>query len=802
MSSFLTQLTQDTRYAVRGLLRRPGFTLLGIATLALGIGAVVAMWSAVDAVLLEPLPYADPDRLVVVWQDHQQVEGPRDEWVSADNFFVWREQSRLLDGMFLIGGTAPTLQGSAGILPERLQGAAVSHGALESLGVTPELGRTFSEEENRAGGERVALLGHALWTRRFEADPAVVGAKISLDGMPTTVVGVAPAGFEVPFVGAVDIVLPAAVDSTNSCGHGCVTFRSVARLAPGASLEAAQGEMDAIQAQLAQDFAANRDIGIWLEPLGMRATAPYRTGLWVLLGAVAAVLLIACTNVANLTLARLAGRDQEIGVRVALGAGRRRVVSQMLCESLVLAAAGALAGLGLAVLGVRLLREMAPASATRFQEISLSGQALGLALGLAVLTGLGAGLAPALRSGARAAAARGGLGAGARLRRALVVVQVALATVLLIGGGLLARSFAELMQVDPGFRTDGLLTQQIFLPPGGYPEMGDVRSFVERLEQSVQRLPGVVEAGVVNSLPLTGADGDQGFLIQGRQRAQGERPPVAWTRLVSSGYLRAAQPPLVAGRLLAASDGAEAPPVALVNEAAARRYWPDGDALGARILLSRSGPEIEVVGILGDARQFGIAEPDRPALYLPFAQQPGRFMSVVLRSEGPPEAQAPHVAAVVAALDPTLAVSGVSTMRELVRQSVSVPRLLRTVLVGFAAVAMLLAAMGIYGIMAFTVRRSQSELGLRMALGASPGQVLGRVLASGAALAGVGLLLGLLVALGSARLLASQLFAVSPYDALTFAGVIATLLAAALLATLLPALRAMRVDPQSALRQE
>lgn len=801
MSRFtLSSVLQDLAFAVRTARREPSTFLLSVAILGFGIGAVVAIFAAVDAALLAPLPYEDPDELVVVWQDHSAVEGPRDEWVSADNFFVWRDRQTVFDGVMLVGGVASTLQdGSA----EVLGGAAISHNGLEVLGVDPIRGRGFLPEEDVANGPAVALIGYDLWTRRFDASEDIVGSKITLSGVPTTVVGVMPPGFEVPFAGGRDLFQPVGVDSSNSCGHGCVTFRALARLGDGVALDRAQAQMSSLAVAL-EEIPANRGVGVFLEPLPERLTASYRGGLWLLFGAVSAVLLLACANVANLTLARATGREHELSVRLALGAGRWRVVRQLITESLVLGVASAALGLLLAQAGARAIRALAPSGLEALETLSIDLRAVVAVAILGLVVAVLAGALPVLRVTLDSLRVRGDADRGSsRLRGGLVVAEVALATLLLVAGGLLARSFAQLLDVDPGFRPDGVLSQQLFLPPSDYEDDDDLRSFVARVVESVEALPGAVSAGVVNSLPLSGNDADSGFLIEGRpEPAPGERVPIAWMRIVSADYADTAGLRLVSGRLLDDTDRSDAPGAVLANEAAVRRYWPEGDALGGSVRFRLSGPPWQIVGIVEDTRQFGLTEPDRPALYRTYEQSPGRFMSLVVRSDSDPEALAPAVRSVIEELDPMLGVTGVATLRSIVDSSMAVPRLLRTVLLGFAASALLLAALGIYGVMAYSVRRRTAEVGLRMALGAAPGNVLGMVLRGGLALVLFGMVLGLLASLGLGRVLGGELFGVEALDPATYGVVCFVLLGAGLVACLEPAWRATRVDPLTALRHD
>jgi len=805
---------QDLRYGARALRHKPGFAIVAVLTLALGIGANTAIFSVVNGVLLRPLPYPDPDALVMVWQDHRLAEGPIDEWASPDNFFDWRDSNEVFDGIFALGGFGPTLTGVDE--PEMLSGAAVSYNAFEVMGIEPILGRGFTVEEDNANAAPVAVLGYEFWQRRFNGDDEVIGTAITLNGVPRTIVGVMPPGFAFPVVSGPDIFAPLGLDSTNSCGRGCVTLRSMARLGAGVSLDQAQANMDAVGARLEAEYpGANEGVGVYLEPLHERVVGPVRAGLWMLLGAVGFVLLIACANVANLMLARATSRRREVAIRAAIGAGQSRIFRQVLTESLLLAAGGAALGLLFAMWGTDLLVSLMPTGAPRFDEIGVDATALAFTLVVGAMTGLTFGVIPAFRSSRfhlSASLKDGSQGAGAgqsglKLRGALVVAEVALAMTLLIGGALLVQSFAALLSVDPGFDADNLLTQQLFLPPSAYPDSAQVAAFVDEMVERTESLPGVVAAGVINALPLAGGNSDSSFLIENMPRGEGERAPVAWYRPVTSGYPSALKMRLVDGRWIDAADHGQAPLVVMVNEAAARRYWGEDDPVGARITFGRD-PETsefiwrQVVGVAADTKHFGLDQSARPAMYIPFDQMPQRFMSLVLRTEGDPTQLARSVQAEIWEIDPDLAVSGVATMDDVIAGTVAVPRLLMSVLAAFAAAAMLLAAIGIYGVMSYNVGQRTQEIGVRIALGADARDVLRMVVGRGMALMLVGVALGLAASLLLSRFLESLLFEISARDPFTFTVVPAALALVALVACYVPAMRASRVDPIVVLRSD
>ena len=686
-------LISDIRYGFRLLLHEPGTTVVAVLTLALGIGTMTAIFSVVNGVLLRPLPYDAPDELVMVWQDHtrRRVNGPATEWASPDNFFDWREQNEVFDGMFALGGWGPTLSGADE--PEQLNGAVASHDVFTILGIDPVLGRGFRPEEDAANTELVVVLAHSLWQRRFSGSRDVLGATLTLDGQPATVIGVMPPELDFPIISKPEIFAPLQIDSTNACGRGCVTLRVVARLKEAGNLEGARSDMNTIAARLEQQYPEeNLGVGVTLVPLHEQIVGDMRAALWVLLGAVGLVLLIACANVASLMLARGADREREVATRIAMGASRARLFRQFLTESLLLAALGSSMGLVLALWGVDFLLSLVPQSVPRFAEVTVDGRALGFTLVVAVLTGLAFGLVPAVSASkpnlhrSLKEGGRGSSGGSQRFRSALVIFEVAMALTLLVCAGLLIRSFASLMQVDPGFDTRGVLAAQLNLVGPAYKERPARASFVDRLIERVEALPGVEGAGVIYVLPMANANADAGFLIEGRPPPRPGQTPVAWYRPVSPGYFETMRMRHARGRLFRTGDDADAPPVVLINEAAAARYWPNEDPLLSTVRFG--GASRRVVGVVLDTKHFGLDQAARPAMYFPYAQLPMRFMNLLVRASGSPEDLAPAVRSAVWDIDPGLAVANVTTMDAVVAETVAEPRVVTTLLVVFALSAL------------------------------------------------------------------------------------------------------------------
>lgn len=800
----LDALRQDLRFALRQLRSHPGFTAVVLLTLGLGIGANTAMFSVVDAVLLRPLPYPEASRLVLL-QGHK--EGIGNEAASVPDFLDWKAQSRSFSGMTAFAGASLNLAASDGRPPQRLVAARVTSDFFRTLGVAPSPGRGFTAQEDRPGAGKVVVLGRSLWKDRFGADPDVIGRAVTLNGEPYTVVGIAAPGFEFPsWAQAWTPVAP----QPGSPGQGRRSdfLGVVGRLAPGVTLEAARADMAAIGQRLERQYpATNTGWSVAVTPLRERIVGDVRPALLVLLGAVGLVLLIACANVANLLLARGAARRRELAMRAALGAPRRRLVGQLLAESLVLSVLGAGLGILLTFWATRALVGLDPGALPRLSEVHLDGAVLLFALGAALVTTVLFGLVPALRltrtdlrgelvDGARTA---GSIGRGV-LDRGLVAAQVAIAVVLLVGAGLLIRSFAHLQGVDPGFRARGVLTARVSLPDNRYPDDPRVREFWTSLLARVGRLPGVTEAGVTTDLPLQSGS-YLSFRVQGRPAPGRDEVQDAVVCSVGGDYFQALGIPLVRGRLPDARDGPGDRPVAVIDRAMARRYWGEHDPIGDRISFD-GNRWYTIVGVVGSVRTESLDRPGYPHAYLSVLQSPRHGMALALRTDGDPTALAGAVRAAVGALDPTLPVYSLRSMREIVETSILRPRFDVATLATFAALALLLALIGIYGVLSYAVSRRLRELGVRMVLGADRGATIRFVLRLGMTPVLAGVAVGLAGAVLAVRVLSGLLYGVSPLDPVTFVLVPAALVAVAALACWLPAWRATRVDPVHALRSE
>ncbi|MEZ5316898.1 MAG: ABC transporter permease [Vicinamibacterales bacterium] len=805
---FVDTLIQDLRYALRLLVRHRAFSLVAVVTLALGIGANTAIFSVVHGVLLEPLPFDGASRIVTVWQDFSAQGGPEQEWIEIPNFVEWRGESDLFETMVAYGSRAANLTGRGD--PQRLAALAVSDGFFRTFAVSPAVGRDFTAADDRPGAAPVAILAWGLWQREFAGDASVVGQSIQLDGTPVTVVGVAPAGFDLPGAPGLDLFLPSRLDPSRS-GRGNFAWLGLARLKPGVTVERAEARLDAMMQEIGARFPEDRGVTVSLVPMLDQLVAPVRTGLWVLLAVVGLVLLIACANIANLMLSRGASRGREMAVRAAMGAGRRRLVRQLLTESLVLALAGGGLGVLIAWWGTAALTaRIPPAAAPRIENVTLDGTVLLFTLGIAVVAGLLFGLAPVVQSArhdAGLALKAGGrdaqeAGAGGGLRAVLAAGQIALALCLLIAAGLATRSFVALVDVDPGFRPDGLTTAFVSMPPDGFQGPPELVDFMDRLIARVAARPGFDSVAAVSVLPLSGNDSDTSFRIEGRPDLDVPgREPVAWFRRVTSGYFRTMGLPVIEGREFTDADRAGAPKVALVSEVTADRFWPGEDVVGKRI---RFGDDewTTIVGVTRGVRHAGLSQPPRPELYLPFAQRPGRQMTLVVRSSADEAAVTSLLRSDLHEIAPALPLSNVTTMKALMAQSVAQPRFLMSLTAVFGALALVLASVGIYGVMAYAVSRRTTEMGLRMALGAGRGQVLGLVLSQGARVTVAGLVTGLLVAWWASRAMDTVLFGVGAHDVLTFAAAAAALAFVAILACAIPAVRATRIDPMRALRAD
>jgi putative ABC transport system permease protein len=793
---------RDMRYALRSWRRAPGPIAAAVVALALGIGANSTIFSVVAGVLLKPLPYQNPERLVMVWQDMRARGGPARDWISPGLFVEWQQRATMFESLGAARGWAPNLTGVDE--PERLRGAAVSAGYFTTLGVSPQAGRFFTAEDDRPNAPPVVLISDSLWARLFNRDSSLVGRTIPLDGVATTVIGVMPSGFHPPIIDA-EIWSPVRIDPSRA-PRGIIVLRVVGKLKPAVSVAQAQAGMSALAAQLATEDPEWERARVAVVSLQDDIVGDVRQMLLVLALAVGLVLAIACANVISLLLARAADRTREITIRTALGAGRGQIVRQLFTESAVLAAVGGGLGLLLAWWGVATLVALAPASAPRLQEVRVDATVVAFTAAITLLTAIASGLAPAvatarsrlnpgLREGGRESTA------GGRLRAILVAAEIAVALVLVVGAALLIRTLVALQHVDMGFNADHVLTASVAPPRTQYRDPAALRQLYARLLQRASAIPGVRSVALTNMLPLSGGDFTLSFAIEGRPFvATPGSEPVAGARIVSASYVSTMGMRLVQGRDLSPLDTENAPGAVLVNETMARRYWPNASPLGAKILL----PDLEltVVGVVGDVHHRGPGATPGAEMYIPYEQFIARQVVATLRTTAEPARSASALRAVMREIDAALPLANVKTMDELLAQSVAQPRFLAALLTGFAGLAALLALVGVYGLLSFSVSRRARELGVRMALGAGRSRVVSLVLGESATLVSIGLVLGVALAVSLTRLLRTLLFGVQPGDPLTVVAMAGAIALAALLASLPPALRAARIDPVIALREE
>ncbi len=803
----MDSVLQDLRYAFRALRQHPAFTLTAVLTLGLGIGANVAIFSVVNAVLLRPLPFEQPDRLVRVWGLHPQIGH---EAASLPDFLDWRAQTPSFEGLSALANTRFALTGAGE--PEMIRGALVSADFFRTLGVSPLRGRMFAPGEDTRAAARVAVLGEGLWRRRFGGDPGVLGRPVQLNGTAYTVVGIAPASARIQ--GPVDAWTTLATDTTLE--RRADFLHVIGRLKAGVSLTRGQDDMRAVARRLAGQYpATNTNWSVDVLPLREAMVGPVRTALLLFMLAVGLVLLIACANVANLMLARAAARGQEVVIRTALGASRGRLLRQLLTESVVLGLLGGGLGVLVAAWGVQGLGALGPGTLPRAEEVGLDGRALAFALVLSVTTGLLFGLAPAARlaGGTLPGAGRDGSrsvagGAGLRnLRGGLVLGEVALAFMLLVGAGLLVRSFDRLLRVEPGFKTEGLLTARLLLPRAKYEDDATQAAFLAEVTGRLSALPSVRSAAVVTDAPLGDSPPYVSFAIEGQPTRPAGTVHDVQLFSASADYFSTLGVPVVAGRAFDPSDRAQAPLVAVINHAAAVRYFGGRNPIGARLTFGERTDTAAlwrtVVGVVGDVRQEGLGQPPYPQVYVPVAQSPDRWIVLVARTAvRNPLTLGPDVRGAVAALDRDLALSDVSTMEQRISGITARPRVSALVLGSFAVTALLLAAIGIYGVVSYGVLQRTRELGIRMALGAGRGAVLGMVVRQGLTPVAAGISVGMVGAWAAGRVLRSLLFQVETTDAPTFLAVTAFLAAAAILACYLPARRAALADPVDSLRSE
>jgi putative ABC transport system permease protein len=804
-------LLQDIRYGSRMLLKRPGFTLVAVLTLGLGIGANSVIFSVVNGVLVRPLPFGEPERLVYVWGRNRTL-GISQGYLSAADVVDYRERSRSFEKIAAYTTVPVNLTGTG--QAERLEGILVTTNFFQTLGVEPVLGRAFMPEEGLEGRDRVVTISYALWRRQFGGDPNLIGRTIRLDRIDAnsfTVVGVMPAEFQFPQ--RTDVWMPFEFDAEETRGGGH-DFRVIARLKPGGTLGQAQAEVDAIGRGLAEQYpATNAGWDLMLVTFTDYIFGNTSVALLMLLAAVWFVLLIACTNVANLQLARAVARHKELAIRTALGAGRARIIRQLLTENLLLAMLGGALGLLLAEWGLDLLRALGPDSIPRLSEVSINSRALGFTIALSLVTGVIFGLVPALqvsKLNLNEALKEGGRSANAssarhnRVRAALVVSQVALALVLLIGAGLMIKSFLRLREVDPGFNAENILTAGISLTRADYPQDDPRRTaFFQQVIGRVKALPGVASAGAISHLPLGGRGVNMRFTIDGGSPASPTDELAADLRVTSPGYFETMEIPLMKGRVFTEGDAVSTPRVIIVNESFARRFFPGSDPVGRHLKVGASLFTGEIVGVIGNVRHRGLEAEARPEIYISYLQNTlWPVMNLVVRTSSDPNLLASAVRSEIQAVDKDQPVFNIKTMDQLLSESVAQRRFSMMLLGAFAVLALLLAAAGLYGVMSYLVGQRTHEIGVRMALGAQSVDVLRLILGQGLRLTLIGIAIGLLAAFALTRVLTTLLYGVKATDPATFVSIPLLLTLVALLACYVPARRAMKVDPMIALRNE
>ncbi len=804
----LETFMMDVRYGLRSLLKKPGFVLTAVIALALGIGANTAIFSVINGVLLRSLSYADPDSIVMIWE--RNVTGTRmQNVVSPANFLDWQKQSTSFEHMAAVMDQRVNLTGGSGE-PEEIKTQLVSQPFFAALGVEPLLGRSFLPEEDREGNHLVIVLSNELWRTRFGADPAVVGKQAIINGRERTVIGVMPPGFHFldHLVRAwMPLALNPAQDYRETSGR---FLRTVARLKPGVSVQHAQSELTGIARQLeVAHVKFNTGWSTNVVPMHEQVVGEIRPILFVLLGAVAFVLLIACANVANLLLSRAASRQRELALRAALGASRGRLIRQMLTESVLLAVMGGIVGVVLAYWGIQLLVGLGPDNIPRLGEISLDRRVLAFTFGISLLTGLLFGLVPALQTSrpdlndALKEGSRGSAGGRSRtLRNVFVVAEVALALVLLIGAGLMIRSFMRLQSVETGFNPENVLTMRVQLPGRKYEQPHQITDFFKQAEAHIASIPGVQAVGSISYLPLTGLAARDGFKIIGQpDPAPGQLPPCE-VRVVTPNYFRAIGIPLLKGRLLDERDGKE-PRVLMINDALAKKYFPNEDPIGKRIAtLWFDGEVDEIVGVVGDIREGALDKEPEPAIYWPHPREPYGGMALVIRTSGDAMRLANAVQKEIRALDPQQPVADLRTMEQVIAKSIARPRFNTLLLAIFAGVALVLASVGLYGVMNYSATQRTHEVGIRMALGATRADIMRLVVGNGMLLTFIGIGIGVLASMALARLMQSFLFGVGATDAVTFLSVSILLIIVAFVANYIPARKATRVNPVIALRHE
>jgi putative ABC transport system permease protein len=808
-------LFKDVRYAFRRLRNTPGFSAIVLLTLALGIGANTAIFSVVNTVLLRPFPYRNPERLVVVDHFYPSLNN-LEAGASGPGFNDLRAKTSLFDGVFVVTGWGPALTGGDGSEPQRLQGTRASGLIFRTLGVAPELGRGFTPEEDEPGKNKVVVLSYGFWQRQFGGQRSVVGTPIILNGEPYDVIGVMPASFRDFQGAATDLWTPLALTPQQlTTGRTNEYLTLVASLKVGVPLERARVELKAFASQLRAQFPESYapDWTLKVTPMNEKVSGRIRPALLVLLGSVAFVLLIACANVANLLLARAASRIKEVAIRSALGATRRDLLRQLLVESVMLSVVGGVLGLGLAWLAVKGVVTLQPANVPRITELRIDGIVAMFTLGVSVVTGLLFGLAPAVqtsRTNLQETLKEGGRGAtadrsGHALRRVLVVAEVALALTLLTGAGLLIKSLALLQDVNPGFDSRNLLTFRVAIPNAKYRSDTMRVQYFERAIEAVRAVPGVTDVGLASVLPFSGGWSTGSFTVEGYQPPTGKPGPWGDQRTVSAGLFKTLRVPLIKGRLFTEQDGAGSPAVVVVDDELVKRYWPNVDPIGRRITFNDVQRDsviewITVVGVVAHTKHEGLDAENRVQLYFPYRSGVGGNMSFAVRTVGDPTKALPAIRSAIHSVDRDVPIANIATMEANITSSMGQRRFAMLLLGLFAVMAVVLASIGIYGVMSYSVTQRSHEIGIRMALGAARRSVLAMVMRQGLVLVGLGVVIGVAGSLALTRLIASQLFGVKPTDPTTFVSVAVTLVGVAALATLIPGMRATRVDPVVALR--
>ncbi|HKO98656.1 MAG TPA: ABC transporter permease [Pyrinomonadaceae bacterium] len=811
---------QDIRYGLRVMRKNPGFIAIAVLALALGVGANTAIFSVVNAILLHPINYNNPDQLVMVWEKSAR-RGFGQIPTSLPNFIDLRTDNKSLQDLGAFSDSYFNLTG--GEQPERVIGIRVSASLLSLIGISPARGRLFVAGEDQPQASRVLILSNHLWQRSFGADPNIVGQNVALNGNSYTVVGIMPPDFKFPpaFSATVassqyampkaDLWVPITTDAVPML-RDIRTLFMIGRLKPGVTHEAAQSDMNLIANRLQKEYpAVDGDMQVDVVPLRQQITGDIRLALIVLFAAVGCVLLIACANVANLLLAKASGRQKEVAIRTALGATRFRIVRQLLTEGMLLGLAGGLLGSLLAILLLRQLVIFSPANVSIPDNIGIDWQVLAFTLLLSLLTSFLFGLAPALQASrldlneTLKEGGRGNSGGSKqnRLRSLLVIAEVALALVLLIASGLMIKSFLRLQDVNPGFNSENLITLEMQLPEGKYADKERQAIFQQQLVQRVAQVPGVQSVGTVDNLPFSGNEFNIGVTIEGQPPLGAAERPRVFLRNVSSNYFESMGIPLRKGRSFSDNDNLNTPLVAVINETAARRFWPNEEALGKRLKRGRpENPWITVVGVVGSVSHTSLQVASQPELYLAYQQNPGLNLTLVARTTSDPKTFAGAVRREVSAIDNDLPVSNLKFMDEIIGKSVAQPRVYALLLAIFAALALILASIGIYGVMSYSVTQRTHEIGIRMALGARPMDVLKLIVMQGMALGIAGLVIGLIASFALTRVLTSQLYGVTATDPVTFAAISILLLLVVLLACCIPALRATKVDPMIAVRYE